>query len=68
MTYGNPNLNPEESTNYETGVYYNADNGFSANATIFIMTIKIKLSERFVDAGGVSSTKPKILEKLRQKV
>ena len=59
LTYGNPNLNPEESTNYETGVYYNADNGFSANATIFYNDYKDKIeSESFVDAGGVSSTRP----------
>ena len=35
LTIGNPNLKPEKSTNYETGVYYKADNGFLANATVF---------------------------------
>ena len=59
LTYGNSNLNPEESTNYETGVYYNADNGFSANATIFYNDYKDKIeSESFVDSGGVNSTRP----------
>ena len=40
---GSPNLKPEKSTNYETGVYYNADNGFSANATIFYNQYKDKI-------------------------
>ncbi len=35
LTIGNPDLKPEKSTNYETGVYYKADNGFLANATVF---------------------------------
>ncbi|GAB1467267.1 hypothetical protein MASR2M54_27670 [Aliarcobacter cryaerophilus] len=35
ITIGSPDLKPEKSTNYETGIYYNADNGFLANATIF---------------------------------
>jgi len=32
---GTPELKPEKSTNTEVGVYYNADSGFAANATIF---------------------------------
>ncbi|WP_257120180.1 TonB-dependent receptor domain-containing protein [Arcobacter vandammei] len=35
LTIGNPDLKPEKSTNYETGVYYNAENGFKANVTVF---------------------------------
>ncbi len=40
---GNPDLKPEESTNYEVGVYYNADNGFSSNATVFYNEYKNKI-------------------------
>ena len=35
LTIGNPDLKPEKSTNYETGIYYTSDSGFSANTTIF---------------------------------
>ena len=43
ITIGSPDLKPEKSTNYETGVYYNADNGFAANATIFYNQYKDKI-------------------------
>ena len=43
ITVGSPDLKPEKSTNYETGIYYNADNGFLANATIFHNQYKDKI-------------------------
>ncbi|MBL3520655.1 TonB-dependent receptor [Arcobacter lanthieri] len=53
LTIGNPNLKPEKSTNYEAGVYYNADNGFLANATIFYneYTDKIERDGNFIVSG-----------------
>jgi len=45
LTIGNPDLKPETSTNYETGLYYNADNGFLANATIFYNQYKDKIED-----------------------
>lgn len=43
ITIGSPDLKPEKSTNYETGVYFSADNGFLANATIFHNQYKDKI-------------------------
>jgi len=43
-TVGNPSLNPEKSTNGELGVYYQQDNGFSANATVFQSRLKDRFS------------------------
>ena len=43
LSIGNPDLKPEKSTNYETGVYYNADNGFLANATVFFNKYEDKI-------------------------
>ncbi|MDX4011737.1 TonB-dependent receptor [Aliarcobacter skirrowii] len=43
LTIGNPDLKPEKSTNYEAGVYYNADNGFLANATVFFNKYEDKI-------------------------
>ncbi|MCT7446251.1 TonB-dependent receptor domain-containing protein [Aliarcobacter skirrowii] len=40
---GSPHLKPEESTNYETGIYYTSDSGFSANATVFYNKYKNKI-------------------------
>nr|AMP42357.1 TonB-dependent receptor [uncultured bacterium IN-10] len=40
---GNPDLDPEESTNYEVGAYYDNLNGFNANATIFHTKFKDKI-------------------------
>ncbi|QSX32224.1 TonB-dependent receptor [Shewanella avicenniae] len=34
-TVGNPSLNPEKSTNYEAGVYYENIHDFNANITVF---------------------------------
>lgn len=34
-TVGNPDLKPEESTSYETGLYYDNDAGLNANITGF---------------------------------
>ncbi|QQA74375.1 TonB-dependent receptor [Pectobacterium parmentieri] len=36
MTIGNPNLKPEESTNFETGLYYGNDANVNANITGFV--------------------------------
>ncbi len=36
ITIGSPDLKPEKSTNYETGVYYNADNGFCCKCYNFL--------------------------------
>lgn len=43
-TVGNPALDPEKSINGELGVYYQQDNGFSANATLFQSRIKDRFS------------------------
>ncbi len=43
LSIGNPDLKPEKSTNYEAGVYYNAENGFLANATVFFNQYKDKI-------------------------
>ncbi|OCL83509.1 TonB-dependent receptor domain-containing protein [Arcobacter porcinus] len=43
LSIGNPDLKPEKSTNYEAGVYYNADNGFLANATVFFNKYEDKI-------------------------
>lgn len=40
---GNPDLDPEESTNYEIGAYYDNLEGFNANATIFHTKFKDKI-------------------------
>lgn len=40
---GSPHLKPEKSTNYETGLYYSGNNGFSANATLFYNNYKDKI-------------------------
>ncbi|KDE39972.1 TonB-dependent receptor [Nitrincola lacisaponensis] len=43
-TVGNPGLDPEKSINGELGVYFQQDNGFSANATLFQSRIKDRFS------------------------
>lgn len=40
---GNPDLDPEESTNYEIGAYYDNLAGFNANATVFHTKFKDKI-------------------------
>ena len=42
-TVGNPNLKPEESTSYETGVYYANQKGFNANITGFYTQYRNKI-------------------------
>lgn len=44
-TIGNPDLDPEESTNYEIGAYYDNLNGFNANATLFHNKFKDKIED-----------------------
>lgn len=73
---GNPDLKPEKSTNYEAGVYYNAYNGFLANATIFHNTYKDKIGTERVDIPSLSPIAGQmvlllnhlILVRLKQKV
>ena len=45
ITIGSPDLNPEESTNTEFGVYYDNLAGFNANATVFHNKFKDKISD-----------------------
>ncbi|QJD58332.1 TonB-dependent receptor [Pseudomonas sp. gcc21] len=45
LTIGSPDLEPEESTNSEFGVYYDNLAGFNANATIFHNDFKEKISD-----------------------
>jgi len=43
ITVGTPDLDPEESTSYEMGVYYDNYSGFNANATLFHTQFKDKI-------------------------
>lgn len=43
ITIGSPDLEPEETTNYEMGAYYDNLAGFNANATIFHNKFKDKI-------------------------
>ncbi|MCD8512057.1 MAG: TonB-dependent receptor [Nitrincola sp.] len=45
-TVGNPDLNPEKSINGEVGIYYQLDNGFTANVTLFQSRIKDRITSR----------------------
>jgi len=45
ITVGTPNLDPEESTSYEVGVYYDNSVGFNANATLFHTKFKDKIMD-----------------------
>lgn len=45
ITIGNPDLDPEESTNYEVGAYYDNLAGFNANATLFLNKFKDKIAQ-----------------------
>lgn len=47
--HGNPNLKPEESTNYEMGIYYQNSHDFKANLTVFVNHYKNALSSRDID-------------------
>jgi outer membrane receptor for ferrienterochelin and colicins len=48
-TIGNPDLEPEESVNSEIGLYYENNNGFDANITIFHNKFKNKISSETID-------------------
>lgn len=48
-TIGNPDLDPEESVNTEIGVYYENNNGFDANITLFHNDFKNKISSESID-------------------
>lgn len=43
-TIGNPDLDPEESTNYEVGAYFDNLSGFNANVTLFYNEFKDKIA------------------------
>ena len=45
ITVGTPDLDPEESTSYEVGVYYDNHVGFNANATLFHTKFKDKIMD-----------------------
>lgn len=57
-TVGNPDLDPETSTNYEIGIYYNNGMGFTANATIYRNNFEDKIARSDVRncSYGVSET------------
>lgn len=57
LTRGNPDLKPEKSTNYETGIYYTSDSGFSANTTIFYNLYEDKIE---TDTDGTYDQKKNI--------
>ncbi len=44
LTYGNPNLKPEESTSTEIGMLFNNQQGWSGNITAFHNKLKNKIS------------------------
>ncbi|WP_076592916.1 TonB-dependent receptor domain-containing protein [Herminiimonas arsenitoxidans] len=52
--YGNPSLSPERSTSSELGTYFDNNNGFRANATIFHTDFKNAIStiNGYVPPGG----------------
>jgi len=43
LTIGTPDLEPEKSTNYEVGAYFDNLQGFKANATVFFTQFKDKI-------------------------
>lgn len=55
-TYGNPDLLPEESDNFELGVYFTPGKSFSFNTTVFDIEYKNKIINtgrtEFLDADG----------------
>lgn len=53
-SYGNPDLDPEESTNYEAGVYYENINNFKANITVFVSHYKNALSSVEIDSNSTT--------------
>lgn len=56
IVHGNPNLDPEESTNYELGAYYQNNSGFNANVTVFLNRYKNALSTRNIDDNNQTYT------------
>ncbi|MFB9134575.1 TonB-dependent receptor domain-containing protein [Vibrio olivae] len=50
--YGNPDLDPEESTNYETGIYYENIDDFKANVTVFVNHYKNAITTRQIDSSN----------------
>ena len=53
FSIGSPHLEPEKSTNYEIGAYYDNLNGFNANATVFYTQFDDKIETiRDVDITG----------------
>ncbi|EMU1127618.1 TonB-dependent receptor [Citrobacter sp. CK184] len=55
-TVGNPDLKPEESTSYETGLYYDNSNGFNANITGFYTEYRNKIVSYSIDDNTSSYT------------
>lgn len=55
-TVGNPNLKPEESISYETGLYYENDTGLNANITGFYTEYKNKIVSYSIDDNTNSYT------------
>lgn len=51
---GNPDLKPEESTNYETGLYYENESNFKANVTLFVNHYKNAISSYTIDSSTSS--------------
>ncbi|MDO6460641.1 TonB-dependent receptor [Granulosicoccaceae sp. 1_MG-2023] len=45
ITIGTPDLEPEKSTNYELGAYFDNSAGFQANATVFFTEFKDKIDD-----------------------
>ncbi|RMJ02906.1 Colicin I receptor precursor [Marinobacter litoralis] len=45
LTIGTPDLEPEKSTNYEMGAYFDNLNGFKANATVFYTRFSDKIDD-----------------------
>nr|EIP1109432.1 TonB-dependent receptor [Citrobacter freundii] len=55
-TVGNPDLKPEESISYETGLYYENDAGLNANITGFYTEYKNKIVSYSIDDNTNSYT------------
>ncbi len=45
FTIGTPDLEPEKSTNFEVGAYFDSLSGFKANATLFYTRIRDKIDD-----------------------
>jgi len=53
-TVGNPDLKPETSVNYETGLYYENENNVKANITGFISNFRNAIESETIDASTYS--------------